>query len=270
MKTPRAALLLTLLFGCGTAPTPEPLPPALPTATASASASAPAASACVAPTPPPVVLAPGFPAGWPYPADAAPVTGQHGMVVTDAALATKVGLEMLKAGGNAVDAAVATAFALAVVYPGAGNLGGGGFLVARVDGAPHSLDFRETAPSKATHDTFAPPAAGKGPAKPEDKGGTARVGHLASGVPGSVAGLWEAHQKLGSKKKTWAEVLAPAIKLAEEGFVVDARSCPTGRWRIASAKLASEERGISCFLASRASRSASTSRARKTRTAPRT
>jgi len=226
MKTSRAALVLTLLFGCGTAPAPLPTPPALPTATASAVAPPPSASVAV--TPPPVALAPGFPAGWPYPADAAPVTGQHGMVVTDAGLATKVGLEMLKAGGNAVDAAVATAFALAVVYPGAGNLGGGGFLVARVDGAVHSLDFRETAPSKATHDTFAPvadkaPAKGgaKVAAKPDDKGGTARLGHLASGIPGSVAGLWEAHQKLGSKKKTWAEVLAPAIKLAEEGFVVD-------------------------------------------------
>ena len=220
MKTSRAALVLTLLFGCGTAPTPEPTPPVLPVTTATAAL--PTASASVAPTPAPVALAPGFPAGWPYPADAAPVTGQHGMVVTDAGLGTKVGLEMLKAGGNAIDAAVATAFALAVVYPGAGNLGGGGFLVARVDGGMHSLDFRETAPAKATRDTFAPPPAAKGPAKPEDKGGTARVGHLASGIPGSVAGLWEAHQKLGSKKKTWAEVLAPAIKLAEEGFVVDA------------------------------------------------
>ena len=148
------------------------------------------------------------------------------MVVTDAALGTKVGLEVLKSGGNAVDAAVATAFALAVVYPGAGNIGGGGFMVARVDGAQHALDFRETAPKGAKRDTFAVKPADKGAAKagdkPADKGGTARVGHLASGVPGSVAGLWEAHQKLGSKKKTWAELLAPAIKLAEEGFVVDA------------------------------------------------
>src|SRR4051812_17225992 len=138
MKTSRVALVLTLLFGCGTAPTPEPLPPAPPTATVAASASAPSASASVAPTLPPVALAPGFPAGWPYAADAKPVTGQHGMVVTDAGLATRVGLDVLKAGGNAVDAAVATAFALAVVYPGAGNIGGGGFLVARMDGGVHS------------------------------------------------------------------------------------------------------------------------------------
>ena len=235
MKTPRAALVLALVLGCGTAPTPPPdppppLPPPPPTATATASATATVAA------PPPVALAPGFPAGWPYPADATPVTGQHGMVVTDAGLATKVGLEVLKSGGNAVDAAVATAFALAVVYPGAGNLGGGGFLVARVDGSAHSLDFRETAPKGAKRDTFAVKPTDKGgvkpadkgvkpgdkDAKPENKGGTARLGHLASGVPGSVAGLWEAHQKLGSKKKTWAELIAPAIKLAEEGFVVDA------------------------------------------------
>ncbi len=225
MKTSRASLVLALFLGCGTAPSPPPAPIATPLATTSAPATAPSTSAAA---PPPVALAPGFPAGWPYPADAAPVTGQHGMVVTDAGLATQVGLDMLKAGGNAVDAAVATAFALAVVYPGAGNLGGGGFLVARMDGGVHALDFRETAPKTAKHDTFAaPPAdkkgqgADKSAAPPADKGGTARVGHLASGVPGSVAGLWEAHQKLGSKKKTWAELLAPAIKLANEGFVVD-------------------------------------------------
>src|SRR6187401_3295760 len=121
MKTPRAALVLALLLGCGTAPA--------------------------------------------HPPDAAPVTGQHGMVVTDAALGTKVGLEVLKSGGNAVDAAVATAFALAVVYPGAGNIGGGGFMVARVDGATHSLDFRETAPKGAKRDTFAVKPADKGAAK---------------------------------------------------------------------------------------------------------
>lgn len=135
------------------------------------------------------------------------------MVVTDATLATRIGVQVLEAGGNAVDAAVATAFALAVVYPGAGNIGGGGFLVARVDGQAHALDFRETAPAAATRDLYA---------KKREKGGDSRVGHLASGVPGSVAGLWEAHQKLGSKKKTWAELVAPAIKLARDGFPVDA------------------------------------------------
>ncbi len=197
MKPSRVAPLaaLALLAGCATPPPPEPPP---------------SPSAAVAP--PLAAPAPTFPMGWPYPPGGEAVTGAHGVVVTDATLATKVGLEVLKTGGNAVDAAVATAFALAVVYPGAGNLGGGGFMVARVDGVAHALDFRETAPSAATHDTFA---------KAAEKGGDSKVGHLAAGIPGSVAGLWEAHQKLGSKKKTWAELLAPAIALAKQGFVVD-------------------------------------------------
>lgn len=195
MKLHRAAILLALLVGCEPTPAVAPVPSAPPPATA-------------APTAP----TSSFPPGWPYPADAAGVTGAHGMVVTDAALATKVGVEVLRSGGNAVDAAVATAFALAVVYPGAGNIGGGGFMVARMDGKDHALDFRETAPAAASHDMFK---------KKAEKGGDSRVGHLAAGVPGSVAGLWEAYQKLGSKKKTWAELIAPAIKLAEEGFVVD-------------------------------------------------
>jgi gamma-glutamyltranspeptidase/glutathione hydrolase len=145
--------------------------------------------------------------------DAKEVAGEHGMVVTDAALGTKVGVEILQAGGNAVDAAIATAFALAVVYPGAGNVGGGGFMVARVGGAPYALDFREAAPLAASHDMY------KAPAGP---GGDSRLGHLSAGVPGSVAGLWEAYQKLGSKKLKWADLVKPAIKLATEGFTVDA------------------------------------------------
>ncbi len=162
------------------------------------------------------------------------VAAEHGMVVTDAALATQVGLDILKAGGNAVDAAVATAFALAVVYPGAGNLGGGGFLVARQhDGSVHTIDFREKAPSAASHDMYKPKAEAKGavpppvtmgkmPEAPENPAGDSRFGYLSAGVPGSVAGLWEAFVKLGSKQLTWNEVLAPAIKLAREGFKVDA------------------------------------------------
>jgi gamma-glutamyltranspeptidase/glutathione hydrolase len=205
MKTFRAALVLTFLVGCAAAPpAPPPAPVPKPVAPATAT-SAPVA----APQPPPVI-----PSAWPYAGDVAPVTGEHAMVVTDAALATQVGVDVLRAGGNAIDAAVATAFALAVVYPGAGNLGGGGFLVARVGGAAHALDFRETAPAGVKPDTFRPGPEGSPP--------KSKVGHLASGVPGSVAGLWEAHQKLGSKKKTWAELIAPAIKLAESGFAVDA------------------------------------------------
>jgi gamma-glutamyltranspeptidase/glutathione hydrolase len=135
------------------------------------------------------------------------------MVVSDNALGSKVGRDMLVAGGNAVDAAVATAFALAVAYPSAGNIGGGGFAITLINGEARALDFRETAPAAAKRDMYVD-ASGKST-------NDARQGIKASGVPGSVAGLWELHHKLGSKKKTWAEVLAPAIQLAEQGFTVD-------------------------------------------------
>jgi gamma-glutamyltranspeptidase/glutathione hydrolase len=133
------------------------------------------------------------------------------MVSTDAALATEVGQRVLKSGGRAVDAAIATAFALAVVYPSAGNLGGGGFLVARVDGSVASLDFRETAPAAATRSLYVDEQG-----KPN---GQSRTGLRSAGVPGSVAGLWEAHVKYGTKP--WRELVQPAIQLAEEGFTVD-------------------------------------------------
>src|SRR5579862_2617091 len=95
------------------------------------------------------------PASWPYHLDTPAVTAPHGMVVTDAPLATHVGADMLRRGGNAIDAAVATAFALAVVWPAAGNVGGGGFIVAQMVGSPPvALDFREMAPAAATRDMF--------------------------------------------------------------------------------------------------------------------
>jgi gamma-glutamyltranspeptidase / glutathione hydrolase len=155
-----------------------------------------------------------FPPDWPYPAGAPRVTSAAGVVATDAALATRVGTDVLSAGGSAVDAAIAAAFALAVVFPTAGNIGGGGFLVAMIGGKPYALDFRETAPLAATHDMYLGPDG-----KPTHD---SREGPRSVGVPGSVAGLWEAWSKLGSKKKTWAELVAPAVKLADEGFVVDA------------------------------------------------
>jgi gamma-glutamyltranspeptidase / glutathione hydrolase len=140
------------------------------------------------------------------------VQGEHGMVASDNGIATDVGVRVLLNGGNAIDAAVATAFALAVAYPEAGNLGGGGFLIARLaDGSSVALDFREKAPLAATHDMYLD-AQGNVTTK-------SLIGHLASGVPGSVAGLYAAHQRLGSRP--WKELIAPAIQLAENGFTVD-------------------------------------------------
>lgn len=149
---------------------------------------------------------------WPYQTPVV-VRGAKGMVVSDNAIASNVGRDILASGGNAADAAVAVAFALAVAYPTAGNIGGGGFAVTRIRGEVRALDFRETAPASATRDMYLSP---DGKPKPD-----AREGIKSAGVPGSVAGLWELHRTLGSKKKTWKELLAPAIKLAREGFVVD-------------------------------------------------
>lgn len=154
----------------------------------------------------------GIPATWPFPLDVTPAAAPNAMVATDAPLATGVGVQVLRDGGNAVDAAVATAFALAVVYPEAGNIGGGGFMVTRMaDGTSAALDFREKAPLAATRDMYLD-AAG-------DLTDRSVLGHLASGVPGAVMGLWEAHRRFGTTP--WAELLAPAITLARDGFVVD-------------------------------------------------
>ncbi|MDQ8155694.1 MAG: gamma-glutamyltransferase [Gemmatimonadota bacterium] len=144
---------------------------------------------------------------------ATPVFGAHGMVASNSALASEAGAEILKAGGNAVDAAVATGFALAVTYPFAGNIGGGGFMnIHMADGRDAAIDYREIAPLAATRDMYVDPATGK----LTDK---SLVGHLASGVPGSVAGMAEALARYGSLPL--AKVMAPAIRLARDGFPVD-------------------------------------------------
>lgn len=141
-----------------------------------------------------------------------PVTAETGMVVTSHHLASKVGVDTLKDGGNVMDAAVATAFALAVTLPSAGNLGGGGFLVYHgADGEVTSFDFREKAPMAATERMFL------------DESGKIRdncnhEGLLSVGVPGTVAGLWLAHQRLG--RAPWKSLVQPAIELAEDGFPV--------------------------------------------------
>jgi gamma-glutamyltranspeptidase/glutathione hydrolase len=136
-----------------------------------------------------------------------------GAVASAAPAATEAGAEILRAGGNAVDAAVATALALAVVHPRAGNLGGGGFAVARVDGVVSTLDFRETAPAAATRDMYLG-ADGKPVAE------RSTVGPLAAGVPGSPAGLYELHRRLG--RLPWRQVIDPSVRLARDGFVVTA------------------------------------------------
>jgi len=147
-------------------------------------------------------------------ASPAPVVADNGMVVTAQHLATKIGVEVLKAGGNAVDAAVAVGYALAVVYPAAGNLGGGGFMTLRLaDGRKTFIDFREKAPLAAKRDMYL------------DRDGrvianASLVGHLAVAVPGSVAGFEYARAKYGSMARE--RLIAPAVILAEEGFTLQA------------------------------------------------
>lgn len=145
-------------------------------------------------------------------ASQAPVAAENGMVVSAQHLATQVGVDVLKRGGNAIDAAVAVGYALAVVYPAAGNLGGGGFMTAELaDGRKIFLDFREKAPLAATADMFL------------DKDGNviqglSTDGHLAVGVPGTVSGLELAREKYGTMKRR--ALLAPSIALAERGFAL--------------------------------------------------
>jgi gamma-glutamyltranspeptidase / glutathione hydrolase len=141
-----------------------------------------------------------------------PVHARHGMVASSSALASKAGVEVMKEGGNAIDAAVATGFALAVVHPQAGNLGGGGFMLIRLrDGATHFIDFRETAPGKATA-TMYQDASG------QVIRGLSTVGYKAIGVPGSVKGLVYAEEHFG--KLGLARVMAPALRFAREGYAL--------------------------------------------------
>ncbi len=158
-----------------------------------------------------------FPDGWPFAAEDAPVTGTEGMVASTDEFASRVGIEILAAGGNAVDAAVATGLALAVVNPEAGNLGGGGFMMIRLaDGTVFAQDHREKAPLAATRDMYLD----------EDGNVTDRsvLGHLAAGVPGTVSGLWEAHRRFGALE--WTDVVQPSIDLAH-GFEVTTRLVST-------------------------------------------
>ncbi len=158
-----------------------------------------------------VALVVALPAG-PHGASRAPVRAEHGMVGSTEEHATRIGVDVLRRGGNAVDAAVAVGFALAVTHPSAGNLGGGGLMVIRLpDGRATSIDYRESAPAAASRDMFLD-AAGNVVAE------RSLVGPLAAGVPGSVAGLALAHRKYG--KLPWADLVTPAVTLAADGFVV--------------------------------------------------
>jgi len=144
-----------------------------------------------------------------------PVHAAHGIVVSVHELASRAGVEIMQAGGNAVDAAVATGFALAVVHPAAGNLGGGGFMLVRMaDGKAHFIDYREKAPAAAKPDMYLD-------AQGNVIEGASEIGYKSIGVPGSVAGMVYAEQKYG--KLTLQQVMAPAIRLAREGYALSWR-----------------------------------------------
>jgi gamma-glutamyltranspeptidase/glutathione hydrolase len=146
-------------------------------------------------------------------ASPAPVAAEHGMVVTAQQHATRIGVEVLRKGGNAIDAAVAVGYALAVVYPAAGNLGGGGFMTLQLaDGRKTFIDFRETAPFAATANMYLDP---QGNVVPD----LSTRGYLAVGVPGTVSGLEYAREKYGTQPR--GTLIAPAIRLAENGFVLE-------------------------------------------------
>jgi len=150
------------------------------------------------------------------PASAEAVLARNGMVVSQEKRATEIGVEILKTGGNAVDAAVAVGFALAVTLPRAGNLGGGGFMLVHLakEKKTVAIDYRETAPAATARDIFLDEKGAADPKKSRDSG-------LGVGVPGTVAGLALAHRRYGSDKFTLAELIAPAIRLAREGVIVE-------------------------------------------------
>lgn len=207
MRRVLGGILLALSACSSGIKSPETLPAApAPVATAeSVTAAPPFAPPEAAPA---ALIAP----EWPLTQRVRPVSGEHAMVVTSHPLASEVGVDVLRRGGNAVDAAVAVSFALAVVHPVAGNIGGGGFLVVRLnDGTVRALDFRETAPSGATRDMYVDSAG-----NPTD---ASLTGHRSVGVPGTVEGMYEVHRRLG--RLPWKALLAPAVRLAREGHTLD-------------------------------------------------
>ncbi|MDE3152469.1 MAG: gamma-glutamyltransferase, partial [Gemmatimonadota bacterium] len=185
---------------------------------------------------PPATRPAGFPADWTVGAGHPAAQAAHAMIASNSDLASQAGVEILKKGGNAVDAAVATGFAMAVTYPQAGNIGGGGFMVIHMaDGRNAALDYREVAPLAATRNMYL-----DANGKLTDK---SRVGALSVGVPGAVAGMAEALKKYGTM--SLHDVMQPAIRLAEDGFVVDSA---LARGIAAGAKLIGPYEGASLFL----------------------
>ena len=176
------------------------------------------------------------PAGWTVGAGRTATVAPNGMVASNSVLASEAGVEIMRHGGNAVDAAVATGFALAVTLPAAGNIGGGGFMVIRMaDGRSAAIDYREIAPLAATRNMYLDSTG-----KLTDR---SRVGALAAGVPGSVAGMAEALQKYGTM--SLAQVMEPAIRLARDGFVVDDA---LSRSIASSARLIAPYEGAAVFM----------------------
>src|ERR1043165_6663187 len=145
-----------------------------------------------------------------------PVRGRHGMVASTNEVASRVGVEIMKRGGNAVDAAIAVAFALAVTHPAAGNLGGGGFMMIRLkDGRTTAIDYREMAPVAAHRNVYLDQNGNL----IEGEGGSL-VSYRAAGVPGTVRGMELALKKYGTGKLTWSQLIEPARQLAANGFNV--------------------------------------------------
>src|SRR4029434_9247215 len=144
-----------------------------------------------------------------------PVRARHGIVASTNDLSSRVGVYVMKRGGNAIDAAIAVAFALAVTHPAAGNLGGGGFMMIRLrNGKTTAIDYREMAPAAATHNIYLD----KNGNLIEGEGGSL-VGYRAAGVPGTVRGMELAFKKYGSGKVSWSQLIEPARRLAN-GFTV--------------------------------------------------
>jgi gamma-glutamyltranspeptidase / glutathione hydrolase len=154
-----------------------------------------------------------------FAASPAPVRAKTAMVASQHEIASRIGVDVMRKGGNAVDAAIAVALALAVVYPEAGNIGGGGFMLIRFkDGRTTAIDYREMAPAAANRDIFV-----------DEKGeiikgeGSSTIGYRAAGVPGTPAGLEMAFNKYASKKLSWAELVEPARRIAQDGYILSYR-----------------------------------------------